>query len=849
MSCETSLNQLSVETRAKLRSSQLLTSLPQVVSELLQNSLDAGASQVDIGVDCEEWTCWVRDNGAGISNAGLTMIGKGSEEGRYNTSKAYTPASLESVSTFGFRGEALSSMAELCCLEISSRTSRSRESWSVILKGGKPLYSGPSIRWRRETAGTVVCVRDAFFSLPIRRQSHPSTAKTIDAIKQELEAYALMFPNVSFTLQDDSKSRESASSKGHVLRVPKTRSILAAFRHMYGRALTEHVEEINATSGDLKLEGFMSLVGARSKAHQYLYINKHPISFCDLHRLIDSKFSNSTFIKHAYDEGGETSLRSSVRRSPRKGEKKPIYVLNLVIPTRLIDNCLEPAKSIVQIEHKNVVTTFLSSVIDSFLIRYGFASGKRGAEEGYDSPPKKRKVSIVPDSTAKINAAQPPASRKAEPKAVFIHPGNISEESPPTRVWEDPATGEMFIVNARTGNSYAQHSSHKSDGPCTANTNRTLRIPRLLKKDQDGLCSGPAHDKMPDWLQEALSANNAYATAEPKIPSLPLFANQASDDQGYASNYSKNPSCCAHAFGASYLQSRSSSSENARARFHKGDLLKAQVINQVDRKFIACLVDLDHSAHRENGKPQEKCTAGGSTLILIDQHAADERVRVERFLREICSGFLRHCEGTGGVEVSELSPAVPILLTRHEASRLATIEEVQSAFDRWGIRFEGLAKLTSESECVGDEASGGYVQVFVSAIPAIVGDKLLINDELRDLVKGYLGTLESEGASPLNLSQQKDADNIKDDESQWLKALRWCPQELLDLINSKACRGAVMFNDPLSLEQCERLVTHLAATAFPFQCAHGRPSLVPLTHVSVNSGRRSAPALDWTRLS
>lgn len=277
--------------------------------------------------------------------------------------------------------------------------------------------------------------------------------------------------------------------------------------------------------------------------------------------------------------------------------------------------------------------------------------------------------------------------------------------------------------------------------------------------------------------------------------------------------------------------------------------MKAQVINQVDRKFIACLVDLDHSTHRENGKPQEKRTAGGSTLILIDQHAADERVRVERFLREICSGFLRHCEGTGGVEVSELSPAVPILLTRNEASRLATIEEVQSAFDRWGVRFEGLAKLTLESECVGDEASGGYVQVFVRAVPAIVGDKLLINDELRDLVKGYLGTLESEEASPPNLSQQKNADNIKDDESQWLKALRWCPQELLDLINSKACRGAVMFNDPLSLEQCERLVTHLAATAFPFQCAHGRPSLVPLTHVGIKSGRRSAPALDWTRLS
>lgn len=841
MSCETSLKQLSVETRAKLRSAQLLTSLPQVVSELLQNSLDAGASQVDIGVDCEEWSCWVRDNGAGISKAGLTMIGKGSEEGRYNTSKAYTPASLDSVSTFGFRGEALSSMAELCCLEISSRTSQSRESWSVILKGGKSLYSGPSIRWRRETPGSVVCVRDAFFSLPIRRQSHPSTAKTIDGIKQEVEAYALMFPNVAFTLQDDSKSRENASSKGQVLRVPKTRSILAAFRHMYGRALTEHVEEIDATSGDLKVEGFMSLVGARSKVHQYLYINKHPISFCDLHRLIDNKFSNSTFMKHAYDEGGETSLRSSVRRSPRKGEKKAIYVLNLVIPTRLIDNCLEPAKSAVQIEHKNVVTTFLSSVIDSFLIRHGFTSGKRGAEEGCGSPPKKRKVSMVPNSADQNKVPQPPANRKTEPKearAVFIHPGNVSEEIPRTTVRK---TGEMFIVNPRTGNSYLQSSRHKIDGTNSASANRVSRIPRLLR---EGPCSGPAQHKMPDWLQEALIANNAYATTEPRIPSLPLFTNQASDDQGCPIIHSNHPWSCASAFGTPYLQS---GSEHARTRFHKGDLLKARVINQVDRKFIACLVDLDHQEH---GKPQKNLAAGGSTLILIDQHAADERVRVERFLTEICFGFLRHCEGTGGVEVSELSPAVPILLTHHEASRLATIGEVQLAFNRWGIRFEGLAKLTSfESECVRDEASGGYVQVFVRTIPAIVSDKLLMNDELRDLVKGYLGTLESEGASPPNLSQQKDVDNIKDDESLWLKALRWCPQELLDLINSKACRGAVMFNDPLSLEQCERLVRNLAATAFPFQCAHGRPSLVPLTHVSIKSGGRSAPALDWTRLS
>lgn len=73
----------------------------------------------------------------------------------------------------------------------------------------------------------------------------------------------------------------------------------------------------------------------------------------------------------------------------------------------------------------------------------------------------------------------------------------------------------------------------------------------------------------------------------------------------------------------------------------------------------------------------------------------------------------------------------------------------------------------------------------------------------------------------------------------WVKALRYCPAPLLDLVNSRACRGqihldltafvtyrwcagAIMFNDPLDHRQCERLIQHLSETVFPFQCAHGR---------------------------
>lgn len=81
------IDKLDASTRAKLRSTQILTSLPQLVSELVQNSLDAGATLIDIGVNCEEWLCWVRDNGCGISKEGLSTLSKDSEEGRYGAPK------------------------------------------------------------------------------------------------------------------------------------------------------------------------------------------------------------------------------------------------------------------------------------------------------------------------------------------------------------------------------------------------------------------------------------------------------------------------------------------------------------------------------------------------------------------------------------------------------------------------------------------------------------------------------------------------------------------------------------------------------------------------------------------
>jgi DNA mismatch repair protein MLH3 len=77
--------------RSALRSTTILTSLPQIVFELVQNSLDAGASQVNVGVDIEAWHCSVRDDGHGMEAAGMSVLAKGGESGRYGKSVNVPP--------------------------------------------------------------------------------------------------------------------------------------------------------------------------------------------------------------------------------------------------------------------------------------------------------------------------------------------------------------------------------------------------------------------------------------------------------------------------------------------------------------------------------------------------------------------------------------------------------------------------------------------------------------------------------------------------------------------------------------------------------------------------------------
>jgi DNA mismatch repair protein MLH3 len=171
-------------------------------------------------------------------------------------------------------------------------------------------------------------------------------------------------------------------------------------------------------------------------------------------------------------------------------------------------------------------------------------------------------------------------------------------------------------------------------------------------------------------------------------------------------------------------------------RFKKKDLSHALIINQVDRKFIACVIEDQLDADVEPPPCLEDDDSSkdgkGHALVLIDQHAADERIRVEYFLKELCLGFLHsrdnHEVSENGVRVRELSPPFPVLLTLHEVQRLAGSLDIQAVFSHWGFRFADLPNTNhhgyEEDLHANNDACPIYTQVFVKGIPEVVGDKV-----------------------------------------------------------------------------------------------------------------------------
>lgn len=294
-----------------------------VVKELVENSLDAGATQIDI--DIEQGgvrLIRVRDNGSGIHQEDLTLA-----LSRHATSKILQPQDLSEIMTLGFRGEALASIGSVSRLSITSAVAKS-SGWQVSTEGDIQTALSPAAH----PQGTTVEVRDLFFNTPARRKFLRSEKTEFEHIDELIKRIALSSFSVGFTLRHNQKIiRQYFPAKS-----PTSNS--ERLSALCGPAFVEHALHIEAEGAGMKLMGWIALpTFSRSQADlQYFYVNG---------RMVRDKL-----VIHALKEAYHDVLYR---------DRFPAYILFLEIPANQVDVNVHPTKHEVRFREGRLVHDFI----------------------------------------------------------------------------------------------------------------------------------------------------------------------------------------------------------------------------------------------------------------------------------------------------------------------------------------------------------------------------------------------------------------------------------------------------------------------------------------------------------
>ncbi len=237
-----------------------------VVKELLENSLDAGATRVDIDVeDGGIKLMRVRDDGGGIARDDLPLA-----LSRHATSKISELDDLEAVATLGFRGEALASISSVARLTLTSSTGEGSAGWQVVAEGrdmDAEVSPAPHPR------GTTVEVRDLFFNTPARRKFLRTEKTEYTHLEDVVKRLALSRFDVSFNLRHNGRAIHSWRAAGSA--AERERRVA----QVCGPAFMENAVRIDMERGDLRLWGWVALPAfSRSQADlQHFYVNGRAI--------------------------------------------------------------------------------------------------------------------------------------------------------------------------------------------------------------------------------------------------------------------------------------------------------------------------------------------------------------------------------------------------------------------------------------------------------------------------------------------------------------------------------------------------------------------------------------------
>ena len=376
---------LSEEVASQVAAGEVIERPASVVKELVENSLDARARKIEVMIR-RGGSSMIRvvDDGTGMDRDDALLCLE-----RHATSKIRTGLDLAAISTLGFRGEALPSIASVSRFRLTTREHGALAGTDLAVNGGKIEY----VRDGGDAPGTQIEVRSLFYNLPARRKFLRTENTESSHVEHQLHLQAIGHPEAGFVLLNDERV---------VQQLAPAANLLERIRDLRGSALAAELLEVpDEETGGIRLRGFIGKPGVSrsSRAQQLVFVNGRAVE-------------NST-LNFALREGYHTALM--------KGQY-PVTFLFLDMDPAAVDVNVHPAKREVRFRDPSEVRDLLVE-----RIRRAIEGGRAQWSATFRGAP-------APPDHAAAPPAPPPASAPAPPPAHtshFSHVSHISHPPPP----------------------------------------------------------------------------------------------------------------------------------------------------------------------------------------------------------------------------------------------------------------------------------------------------------------------------------------------------------------------------------------------------------------------------------